>query len=294
MKKRLLRPLCLSTIVISLSTYSSSFTIGQNNDVKVNSFQKELITQTEQSTLNKNIENNIGNQIEKNNTLPINKSQSTYKKERKYNYGYTTAKVNIRASPSLDAEIIDTLEFNTRLEYTSYNKKWVIIKYNGQENIAYVYKEYISDNEIESRKYSIPNNSGFKSYMPYNLITSTSSKQYKLQNSYAYTGNYGIRQVNGRYCIAIGTAFNANIGDYGELILENKEIIPIIVSDIKADKDTDCNNIMTLHNGCVSEFLIDKSALSQKIARHGDISFAKDEWNSKVISIKIYNKNVFN
>ena len=142
-------------------------------------------------------------------------------------------------------------------------------------------------------KFDVPKSSGFKSYMTYKAITDKSSKQYMLQSLYAYTGDYGIRKIDDRYCVAIGTRFGAQIGDYADLILENGEIIPIIVSDIKADKDTDSSNIMTAQNGCVSEFIVDTTALSKNVMKYGDVSKATELWDSSVKEIKIYDKNVF-
>ena len=51
---------------------------------------------------------------------------------------------------------------------------------------------------------AVPSNNSFKAYMSYTAITNTSSPQYKLQQQ-AYTGNYGIRMVDDRYCIAVGS-----------------------------------------------------------------------------------------
>ena len=150
------------------------------------------------------------------------------------------------------------------------------------------------DEEIEYIEYEVPMNNGFKSFMPHHSITDKSSNQYELQNDYAYTDDSGFRKVNGRYCIAIGTAFNAEIGDYADLILDNGEIICVIISDIKAHIHTDNNNIATKSNGCVSEFIVDNKKLNKYVKKHGDISHHKEEWDSPVIKIKIYNQNIFN
>lgn len=146
---------------------------------------------------------------------------------------------------------------------------------------------------LNYKEYSIPSNRGFKSYMSYRAITSKSSKQYKLQNQYAYTGKYGIRQVDGRFCIAIGTFSNAKIGSYIDLILENGTVIPCIVSDFKANVHTDSTNKITSHNGCVSEFIVDMNNLNVTAKKMGDISYCKKKWNSPVKKMKIYKKNVF-
>lgn len=210
----------------------------------------------------------------------------------KYKKGYTTARVRIREQPSLDANIIQILDFNTEVNVCEYNKDWLSVKID--ENQYYISNDFVSnknpDNELFDISYVYT--SGFKSYMSYNAITDTTSKQYKLQKEMAYTGTYGIRQINNRFCIAIGTYFNSSIGDYVDLVLANGEIIPCVVSDIKADKDTDINNIMTMSNGCVSEFIVDIGSLNCNAKKSGTISSCKLEWDSKVIAIRLYKYNI--
>lgn len=138
------------------------------------------------------------------------------------------------------------------------------------------------------KDFDAPNNSGFKSYMSYKCITSKSSPQYKLQNERAYTGEYGIRQVDGRFCVALGSYFTTEIGTYFDLILENGTVIPCILADQKADKDTDSQNIITNHNGCLSEFVVDLSVLHSMSKRMGDVSYCNDSWNSPVKIIRVY------
>lgn len=148
--------------------------------------------------------------------------------------------------------------------------------------------------EITFIEYNVPKNNGFKSYMPYTAITSTSSKQYKLQKEYAYTGDYGIRMVDDRYCVAIGTAFNTDVGTYFDLVLEDETIIPCIVGDIKDDIHTKSDNITTKANGCVSEFIVDIKHLDKDAKKHGDMSYCHADWNNNVVAVRVYDKNIFN
>lgn len=137
-------------------------------------------------------------------------------------------------------------------------------------------------------EYDVPANSGFKTWMSYKTITSKSSPQYILQHTRAYTGDYGIRQVDGRYCVALGSYFTTEIGTIFDLVLENGTIIPCILADQKADIHTDVNNIMTLGSGCVSEFVVDRPALNKMAKRMGDISYCCEEWKSPVVKIRVY------
>ena len=213
-------------------------------------------------------------------------------KVKEYLTGWTTTNVNVRENPNLNATILTTYDFNTQIQYLELDNEWVEIEYG--EDVAYMAKDYISNNKCDYIEYEIPHSSGFKSYMGYKAITNKSSKQYLIQNSYAYTGDYGIRQVNGRFCVALGSYFGVNIGQYFDLVLENGTIIPCIMGDAKANKDTDNNNLFTSANGCCSEFIVDSSALVNSAKTSGNISNVSEEWNSPVKFVRVYEENILN
>jgi len=212
--------------------------------------------------------------------------------EEKYYDGWTTTRVNVRISPSVDATVLTTYNFNTQISYKEYNDDWVIIEYGS--SIAYMAKEFISNTKCEYNEINIPSHKDFKSYMGYKTITDKESNQYKIQSQYAYTGTYGIRQVNDRYCVALGSYFGVEVGQYFDLVLENGVIIPCIMGDFKANCDTNSQNIFTESNGCCSEFIVDSDALVASAKSKGSISYTCEEWNSQVIAIRIYEKNVLN
>ena len=271
MKKRIVQSLLLVAIVC-LSTLCSSPVMGDSNDIITG-----VAVQEQTTSLRAGISEIIQTMLNE----PI---------EHKYYDGWTTTSVNIRSEPSLDSEILDVASFNTKIHYRNFNEEWVLIPYDV--GVAYINKQYISNEELSYKEYTVPITSGFKSYMPYTAITSRESKQYKLQQM-AYTGNYGIRMVDGRYCVALGTAFNADVGTYFDLILANETVISCIVGDVKADKHTDSSNMVTVASGCLTEFVIDNSALDKNAKRMGDISYCCGEWNSRVEKIRVYDKNVF-
>ena len=271
MKKRLVQSLLFSAIVCS-STFHSSPVMGENYHIKTGVAVQEETTNLRAGTSNAMVEH-------------IN---STIVEE--YYNGWTTTNVNVRNEPSTDSEVLEVYSFNTPIQYYKFNDEWAKIVYPDGE--AYMSLQYISDEKLNYRDYTVPITSGFKSYMPYTAITNKASKQFKLQQM-ASDGTYGIRTVNNRYCVAIGTAFNAQVGTYFDLILANETVIPCIVSDIKADKHTDKNNMITVSNGCLTEFIINSSALDRNAKRMGDISYCCDEWNSRVEKIRVYDKNIF-
>lgn len=146
---------------------------------------------------------------------------------------------------------------------------------------------------VNYETYDAPENSGFKSFMDYRTITNTESQQYKLQQHYAYTGEHGIRMADSRYIVAIGTYFTSDVGQYFDIILENGTVIPCILGDQKADVDTDSNNIITKHNGCMSEFIVDSDMLNDDVKFYGDMSYCSNDWDSPIKTIKVYNRNIF-
>ena len=208
----------------------------------------------------------------------------------KFKRGWTTTRLNVRKKPSKTSKVLDVLDFNTKVKFIKENKNWFKIKYNGK--YAYVSRKHITKKKVDSDLYDLPSYSGYKSWMDYQMITSSGSPQKLLQDEYAYTGSYGIRQINGRYCVAIGSYFTTEIGQYFDLILENGTVIPCILADQKADEDTDDDGIFTLHNGCATEFIIDFDYLNYAAKRDGDISSCADEWDSPVETIRVYEKNV--
>lgn len=176
-------------------------------------------------------------------------------------------------------------------------KKPKVSKSEDKQAITTIHQEEIQTQNLY-QEYQVSPNRGFKSYMPYTAITSQSSPQYILQNQYAYTGEFGIRKVEDRFCIAIGQLSNARVGTYVDLILENEIVIPCIVGDFKANVHTDSSNMVTGHNGCVSEFIVEKEKLPYVVRNNdntgtGNMSHCKEEWNSPVKTIKVYEKNIF-
>ena len=271
MKKKLAQKLFFLVIVCS-STFHSSPVMGENYHIKTG-----VAVQEETTNLRAGISN-----------VMVEHINSTIVEE--YYNGWTTTNVNVRNEPSTDSEVLEVYSFNTPIQYYKFNDEWAKIVY--PTGYAYMSLQYISNEKLNYRDYTVPITSGFKSYMPYTAITNKASKQFKLQQM-ASDDTYGIRTVNNRYCVAIGTAFNAQVGTYFDMILANETVISCIVSDIKADKHTDKNNMITVSNGCLTEFIVNSNILDRNAKRMGDISYCCDEWNSRVEKIRVYDKNIF-
>lgn len=221
------------------------------------------------------------------------KVEETIEVSSGYMTGYTTANMNVRDIPSIKGGIIGSVPFNEEIQYYMINNEgydWCVIEYDDE--IGYIRGDYISDIKSDNYKIYVYNQNGFKSYMSYRTITSTGSQQYRLQYGYAYTGNYGIRMIGNRYCIAVGTGVGATVGTLIDLILENGTVIPCVVGDIKANIHTNVDNITTTSNGCVSEFIVDSYYLPSSIRQSGNVSNANMMWQSPVVEMDVYYENV--
>ena len=146
---------------------------------------------------------------------------------------------------------------------------------------------------VEYLVYEVPEYNGMKKWESYKGFN-VNSKQKQLQKLATTDPETGIRTVNGRYCVALGTHFTEEIGQYFDLILENGEVIPCILGDVKAPKHTDKNNIFSISgsNKCASEFIVDTKELNEDAKQSGDISSIKSSWNSRVASVVVYNINL--
>ena len=146
--------------------------------------------------------------------------------------------------------------------------------------------EETRDRQFDYIDYGVPNNNTMKTYMDFRTITSTNSRQYKLQQTLAYTDDNGLRMVNGRYCVAVGSYYTSTIGQYIDIELENGKVIRGILADCKDDKHTDSTNRIN-PNGSVIEFVVDIRALDSTAKTMGDISYING-WDSKVVNIRVY------
>lgn len=134
-----------------------------------------------------------------------------------------------------------------------------------------------NNNTTSSRK-------DFKSFMPYDAITSKSSMQWRLQQQ-ATTNEDGIRCIDGIPMVAVGTGWGLKVGDIAIVTCENGNSFKVMVGDIKANKHTDAENKTTIFNGCRCEFIVDKSALDPMVRKMGNIA-TLDKYKGYVVNIE--------
>lgn len=159
-------------------------------------------------------------------------------------------------------------------------------------NAEYVSSEadnpnYTSNEYLTYKSFPVSGGLEFKSYMDWRKITSTSSMQYKLQHSVAYTGDYGIRMINGRYCVAVGSRFTVKHGTPLDIVLENGNVLKCVLADTKANVDTDSTNTFHKGDGSVVEFVVDSEMLPSSVLQKGSFHVL-DEFAGRVIEVRVY------
>ncbi|MGN0620585.1 MAG: hypothetical protein ACI4I9_01855 [Porcipelethomonas sp.] len=118
----------------------------------------------------------------------------------------------------------------------------------------------------------------FKAYMDYRCITDTSSVQYELQQQ-AYTDERGFRRIGDDYCAALGTGITDGCGERFLITLDSGSSFTVIVSDVKADCDTDstcCYVPRYDGSGNVVEFIIDSDAADSDMLYSGNAGYYSD------------------
>lgn len=114
----------------------------------------------------------------------------------------------------------------------------------------------------------------FKSYMPYTAITNRSSAQYKLQQK-ASTDGDGIRCINSKPMVAVGTGWGLKVGDTALIVCENGNKFEVVIGDVKANAHTGADNKTTVSNGCRCEFIVDMGRLNSTVKSRGNVAALK-------------------
>lgn len=128
-----------------------------------------------------------------------------------------------------------------------------------------------------------------KTYTDYRCYNIDGSPHKYIQDN-AVTDEYGIRTFDGYYCVALGTAYG-EIGDIFTVELSSGTSISVIMSDEKADKDTDpsnryhpCPNYCGKDRACVVEFIVDKKKIPKNVSIYGSFDYC-EQFNGDIKSI---------
>lgn len=124
----------------------------------------------------------------------------------------------------------------------------------------------------------------FKSYMPYTAITNKSSRQWQLQQIATTDGN-GLRCIDGKPMVAVGTGWGVSVGDSAVITCDNGNSFEVVIGDAKANIHTDSTNKTTLSNNCRCEFIVDSKQLNPTIKTMGNVAVLQ-QYNGYVINVQ--------
>lgn len=181
--------------------------------------------------------------------------------------------VRIAPLSSISGTAITTENLMPNIDMQNIQPKNTSVRYIKKESSQ---KKSMKNNakKIKYTKMEVPKHNNFKSYMGYQSITCRTSKQYKLQQK-AKTGKFGIRTVEGRYLIAMGTYYTKNVGDKFDIKLSDGTVIKCMIGDIKSDKHTDAKKQKQKYDGSIIEFITDPAKMPSTVKRAGSYSVCK-------------------
>lgn len=119
--------------------------------------------------------------------------------------------------------------------------------------------------------------------MGWQLITDTSSQQYKLRQQAGQNfDSEGFGKIGGRYVIACCTRYGA-VGDYVDWTLANGSTLKTVIGDIKSPSDPNNNGWGHVYNNSISivEFVVDKDSWYPSHANPGTAS-CHPEWAGQI------------
>jgi hypothetical protein len=142
----------------------------------------------------------------------------------------------------------------------------------------------LKQKDVTPSKITETNKNDFKSYMSYTAITNKASKQLQLHQQ-ARTDDNGLRCINGRPLVAIGTGWGLTVGDIALITCNNGNSFEVVIGDIKADVDTKSDNKTTSYNNCRCEFIVDMSKLNSTVKKSGNVAVL-EQYNGYVTNIQ--------
>lgn len=219
-------------------------------------------------------------------------AEAKVRKERLKAHTVTAVKKNVKQAQKESMKIakdaeryckkLEKLAAAKRRKAAAQAKTFVNTKSDGYDMALEDYVSFSVGNE---------GNSEWKSWMSYLNDTNTDSifnkesPQYRLQQE-AYTGDWGIRMVDGRYCVAVASHYASVIGTKIDVVLDSGKIIKCVLGDQKADADTDSLNRYHLSDGSYVEFIVSTALMDKEARRLGNYNCI-DEFRGFVTEIRI-------
>lgn len=209
-------------------------------------------------------------------------------------YYLDEVKVTLETKKKKDAELAKKKK---EAEIAKKKKEAELAKKKKEEELAKKKKaaEIAKKNHIEKLKTESPdmwvkptNGSHNKPYEAYYAITDPTSKAYQFQckSSVKVDSRGFLMENNTWYCVALGSYFG-HVGDKFLFTLSSGKVIPVVIADMKADRDTDSQNYLS-YGGHIIEFLINPHSwymVSNGVTRRGSLNILP-ELRGKVTRIQ--------
>lgn len=278
----------ISCTLLLSGTFSVYATVP---DSHVNSTNQTTIESTEEYSSN---ENNVSNETE------AAEERNEYLDEAQKETEQVSLPTGVVCMAETTSNTTSGSEFVTDVQ-----TKQMLISANNERRAA----EYDKNQEIKKKKEAAlakkkymkklkkdspdmwvkpTNGSQNKPYEPYYAITNTTSKAYKFQckSSVKVDPRGFLMENNTWYCVALGSYFG-HVGDKFLFTLSSGKVIPVVIADMKANKDTDSQNYLS-YGGHIVEFLINPNSwymVANGVKKRGNLNILP-ELKGKVTRIQ--------
>lgn len=183
--------------------------------------------------------------------------------------GAISAVTPILVMKSKTQQITESYESQVKLYKETISEQDELIKESERVNEDLCSEiEKISSYDVNV--YSVPKgHNSFKTYMDYKRLSKSFEGRKIVETG--YVDEFGLRRVNGAYCVALGTYYG-RVGDIFRVTLSTGVQVKVIKCDTKSDDHTDSTHRYTTKSNCMMEFLVDESKLSGDISSSGNVS----------------------
>lgn len=183
--------------------------------------------------------------------------------------GVVSAVTPILVMKSKTQRIVESYENQIELYKEAVSEQDELIKESEKVNEDLCSEiERVSSYDVDV--YSVPKgHNSFKTYMDYKRLSKNFEGRKIVETG--YVDEFGLRRVNGAYCVALGTYYG-RIGDIFRVTLSTGVQVKVVKCDTKSNDHTDSTHRYTTKSNCMMEFLVDESKLSDSISSSGNVS----------------------
>lgn len=182
--------------------------------------------------------------------------------------GYDYEKIKSIIEKKTKENQVSFVKYPSDVELASNHETSYESEYTNKERLGFYPLEEDKEEEKTLNDYTtikaLPHKE-FKSYMSWTKL-SKSSPQGKLSAKASPDPETAIMMYNGRYLVALGSAYADEVGQEIDIVMESGQIIPAIVGDFKAAQHTN-NNSTQKWDGSIVEFVVSSNEEAAKVTK---------------------------